>query len=73
MGYRVYGNKYFTGWEKINKKGPVSEDVAMFLVDTMDPRDYSEYMVIRNINNGDEVVSRGFLDRPVEITKKKKR
>ena len=68
----MYGNKYFTGWEKINKNGPVSEDVAMSLVDNMDPRLYSEYMVIRNINNGDEVVARAFLDRPKELTKRHK-
>ena len=66
MYFRVYGYSYEHGWELISKTNEPYE-----VVNSLDPSIYSSYIVIQHTIalNMDEVIDRGFFEKPKQYTK----
>lgn len=65
----VYGDNYFKGWEIVKTTDNIIK--ARLIVDTMDARTYSQYLIINRTKDGDNIIDTGCLDRPKTLNKKK--
>lgn len=68
--YKVYTYSYEYGWEKFIKHN--KEDVYDF-ISSLDPYEYSQYIVVQELSDRDLPIDNGFIAKPKKLTKKRKK
>lgn len=63
--YKIYGQNKKTGWEKIDTKKDLEE--ILKIAETIKPKEYYSYMIIKNNGNGDEVIDRKDFTRECKV------
>lgn len=66
MKYRVYAYAYDYGWEKFY----CDEKRLDKIISSLDPEDYGQYIIIKELHDRDEIADSGIIARPKTYTKK---
>lgn len=60
MKYRIYAYAYEYGWEKFY----CDEKRLEKIINSLDPYEYGQYIIIKELADRDEIISSGFISKP---------
>lgn len=69
MKYRLYAYAYGYGWEKFI----CNKERLNNIISSLDPEDYGQYIIIKELHDRDEIVDSGIIAKPKKLTKKRKK
>lgn len=69
MKYRLYAYAYGYGWEKFI----CNEERLKNIISSLDPEDYGQYIIIKELADRDEIVDSGIIAKPKKLKLDKKR
>lgn len=61
MKYRIYAYAYEYGWEKFYCK---KQEQVKTIIDELNPEEYGQYIVIKELPDRDEPFDYGFIAKP---------
>lgn len=70
MRYKVYAYAYEYGWEKYVCS---KEEEVKRIINNLDPYEYGQYIVIKGLNDRDEILDSGVIARPKKLKLIKKK
>lgn len=69
MKYRLYVYSYGYGWEKF----VCNKERLNKIISSLDPEDYGQYIIIKELHDRDEIYDSGFIARPHTMKLKNKK